>query len=158
MSLIKQLNYTNKETFLDVKKLQKAVFSNPESVKSDTILVNQIDPLKGYLMEFKEKSDNWTLYRVEFSIKKEASSSDDFSRVIKFLVQCDEVKGVAQIIGYYDLRDESEDQELPDDYQDFRLYEELNLLFENEVIGFLSQEEVQDETVDLKTNNNSDIF
>ena len=140
MTLIKQLNYTNKETFSDVRKLQKKVMENPNSVKTDTMLINQIDPLKGYLMEFREKKDNWTLYRIEFSTKKE-EGSDEFARAIKFLVQCDESAGLAQVIGYYDLLDEAEDQELENNYQDYRLYEELNMLFESEIQGCLGVEE-----------------
>ena len=140
MTLIKQLNYTNKETFLDVRKLQKKVMENPDSVKTDTMLINQIDLLKGYLMEFKEKKDNWTLYRIEFSTKK-SESSDEFTRAIKFLVQCDESAGLAQVIGYYDLLDGTEDQELENNYQDYRLYEELNLLLESEVQRYLGVEE-----------------
>ena len=146
MTLIKQLNYSNKETFSDVRKLQKKVMENPDSVKTDTILINQIDLLKGYLMEFKEKKDNWSLYRIEFSSKK-SEGSDEFARAIKFLVQCDENAGLAQVIGYYDLLDDTEDQELSDNYEDYRLYEELNLLFESEVQGY----------VELVKNGESDV-
>ena len=109
---------------------------NPDSVKTDTILINQIDPLKGYLMEFKEKKDNWTLYQIEFSTKK-GEGSDEFARAIKFLVQCDEGGELAQVIGYYNLLDGTEDQELENNYQDYRLYEELNMLFESEIQGYL---------------------
>ena len=94
-------------------------------------------------MEFKEKKDNWTLYRVEFSTKK-GDGSDEFARAIKFLVQCDESAGLAQVISYYDLLDGTEDQELESNYQDYRLYEELNLLLESEIQGYLGVEETEE--------------
>ena len=143
MTLIKQLNHTNKETFLDVRKLQKRAMDNPNSIKTDTLLINQIDPLKEYLMEFKEKKDNWTLYRIEFSTKR-SEGLNEYTRDIKFLVQCDEATELAQVTGYYNLIDNSEDQELLDNYNDYRLYEELNMLFESEIQGYIQLEESRD--------------
>jgi phosphoribosylanthranilate isomerase len=159
MSKIIALRHANKEVMSNFLRL----LNDPNTKESDGSMVNNCNMLQSFSITKIEENKDWELYSVEYfesQITIEALDSKETPKPLmidrNFTVQVHKQDKVAQVTSfeYQEDCEEIESIKLPNDYQDYRVHEELNLLFENVVACILDDEEVSNDSGDGNTSEN----
>jgi hypothetical protein len=161
MSKIIALRHANKEVLNNFLRL----LNDSKTKESDGSMVNNCNILQSFSITKIEENQDWELYSIEYSesqitLEKLESLETPKPLVIdrNFTIQIHKQDKVAQATsfeykeGYQDV----ESIELPNDYEDYRACEELNLLFENLVACILDDEKDQEEVSSNSGDGNGD--
>lgn len=147
MTLIKKIQYFEKEILKEVSNLfesldpeSKLIIDDKVDLDDDLVIVTKKNAID-LLIETKEQNAEYAVIRIEFSKKQSGGDNDKFAMAKKYYLQIDKLNLTAQTILYHDYLFSDESVELVDNHNEGRLYEELNLLLESSIQGYLGVEE-----------------
>jgi hypothetical protein len=154
MSLVKKLKYYDKEVLKElnsfVNKFDHKITSLG-GVKCDIDIIHRQSEKKGFTVTLQEENKDYLVISVWFAhISITDSHKLDIAK--KYYIQVSKKEKKAQVITYEDQNNKDDYSSIPDDYSDYRLYEELNLLFINSLDVYLDKSE-NFKSLDVQTSN-----
>jgi hypothetical protein len=157
MSLVKKLKYYDKEVLKELNSFVNKFahkITNLGRDKYDIDVIHRQSDKKGFTVTLQEENEDYLIVSVWFAHLSIADSHKlDIAK--KYYIQVSKKENKGQVITYENQNNMDDYSSIPDDYSDYRLYEELNLLFINSLDAYLDKSE-NFKPLDVQTSNSKE--